>query len=40
MFLRSFTCACLACVLALALPLAAVQAFVLIGAAAAEDEKY
>ena len=33
MFLRSFTCACLACVSALALPTAAVDAFVLIGAA-------
>ena len=33
MFLRSYTCACLACVLALALPMAAVDACVLIGAA-------
>ena len=33
MFLRSFTCACLACVSASALPMAAVDAFVLIGAA-------
>ena len=33
MFLRSFTCACEACVSASALPTAAVDAFVLIGAA-------
>ena len=40
MFLRSFTSACLACVSATALPMAAGDAFVLNGAAAAEEEKY